>query len=154
MEKVMGFLRSSAVAVLCSISSVAIGQTPTSISIVGMEARFVSLTNGNLGPNSIKDGGKPYTDAVLFYVVIADKRSVPMEIFDLEFSVRTKTNGKVLFKDTIKEFNTMVLKTTYFPFLSRIGPCDDFQVTAKLINSRTNRVQQVFQKTMPFDCGD
>jgi hypothetical protein len=136
------------------VTNLAFGQTPTSIRIVGIEARFVSMSDGTLGPNSIDNGGKPFTDSVLFNVIVSDKRSTPMEIFDLVFSVATKSNGKILLNDRISQFNTIMNKTAYFPFLSRIGSCDDFQLTAKLINSKTKQVHQIFKKQMPFDCGD
>lgn len=132
----------------------AFGQTPTSIRIVGIEARFVSMSDGTLGANSIDNGGKPFTDSVLFNVIVSDNRSVPMEIFDLVLSIATKSNRKIFFNDTIKQFNTIGFKRAYFPFLSRIGNCDDFQLTAKLINSKTKKTHQIFQKEMPFDCGD
>lgn len=136
------------------IPPLAFGQTSTSIRIVGIEARFVSLSDGTLGPNSIDNGGKPFTDSVLFNVIISDKRTTPMEIFDLALSIASKSNGKVFFNDRIRQFNTILNKRAYFPFLSRIGPCDDFQLTATLINSRTKKTHQVFRKVMPFDCGD
>ena len=136
------------------IPSLALGQTSTSIRIVGIEARFVSLSDGSLGPNSIDNGGKPFTDSVLFNVIVSDKRTTPMEIFDLALSIASKSNGKAFFDDRIRQFNTILNKRAYFPFLSRIGPCDDFQLTATLINSRTKKTHQIFRKVMPFDCGD
>jgi hypothetical protein len=133
----------------------AVAQTPTSIRIVGIEARFVSLSDGTFGPDSIDNGGKPRTDSVLFNVIISDKRTVPMEIFDLVLSIATKRNGKIFFNDRINQFRTIGNERAYFPFLSRlIGDCDDFQLTAKLINSETKKTHQIFQKEMPFDCGD
>ena len=50
----------------CFAMNSAFAQTPSSISIVGIEARFVSMSDGSLGPNSIDNGGKPFTDSVLF----------------------------------------------------------------------------------------
>lgn len=138
----------------CFVMNLALGQTSTSIRIVGIEARFVSLSDGALGPNSIDDGGKPFTDSVLFNVIVSDKRTTPMEIFDLVLSIAFKSDGKIFFNDRINQFNTILNKRAYFPFLSRIGNCDDFQLTAKLINSKTKKTHQIFQKEMPFDCGD
>lgn len=148
------FVLAGLVTVLCCAMNSAFAQTPSSISIVGIEARFVSMSDGTLGPNSIGNGGKPFTDSVLFNVVVSDKRRTPMEIFDLVLSIATKSNGKIFFNDRINQFNAMMNKRAYFPFLSRIGSCDDFQLTAKLVNSRTKQVHQVFRKEMPFDCGD
>ena len=66
-----------------------------------------------------------------FNVVVSDKRSTPMEIFDLVLSIATKSNGKIFFNDRINQFNTMMNKRAYFPFLSRIGGCDDFPIDSQ-----------------------
>jgi len=152
--KTLSILASVTVVLFLAVPNKVEAQTSTSIRIVGIEARFVSLSNGTLGPNSIDNGGKPFTDSVLFNVIISDKRTTPMEIFDLALSIASKSNGKVFFNDRIRQFNTILNKRAYFPFLSRISPCDDFQLTATLINSKTKKTHQIFRKVMPFDCGD
>lgn len=152
--KTLSILASVTVVLFLAAPNRVEAQTSTSIRIVEIEARFVSLSDGTLGPNSIDNGGKPFTDSVLFNVIVSDKRTTPMEIFDLVLSIATKSNGRVFFNDTIKQFNTIGNKRAHFPFLSRIGNCDDFQLTAKLINSKTRKTHQIFKKAMPFDCGD
>ena len=105
------FILAGLMTVLCLMTNSAFGQTPTSIRIVGIEARFVSMSDGTLGPNSIDDGGKPFTDSVLFNVIVSDQRTTPMEIFDLVLSIATKSDGKIFFNDTIKQL--------YFPVFDR-----------------------------------